>query len=143
MHETAMLGAASLAGTSVIAIVLMILQIVAYWRIFEKAGEQGWKSLIPVYSDYVMYKLAWDARIFWVNIVLAILYSILGLIPGIGVFFAFLAIVLVLIIEVLFLVKLAKAFGHGRRFAVGLLLLSPIFILILGFDRSEYIGPQA
>ena len=28
-----------------------VLTLVARWRIFDKAGIAGWKSLIPIYSD--------------------------------------------------------------------------------------------
>ena len=47
-----------------------ILQIVANWRIFTKAGEAGWKSIIPVYGDYISYKIAWQTGYFWLMFVL-------------------------------------------------------------------------
>ena len=40
----------------IFAFVWWILQIIANWNIFTKAGEAGWKSLIPIYGDYVSYK---------------------------------------------------------------------------------------
>jgi hypothetical protein len=36
---------------------------------------------------------------------------------------------------------MAKVFGHGVGFGVGLLFLSPIFLPILAFDGSTYLGP--
>ncbi len=42
--------AASLAVVIVLGIVWYVLQVVAYWRIFKKAGEAGWKSFIPLYN---------------------------------------------------------------------------------------------
>ena len=39
--------------------------------------------------------------------------------------------------------KIAKAFGKGTGFAVGLILLPFIFQLILAFDKSEYVGVEA
>ncbi|NZA37287.1 DUF5684 domain-containing protein [Eubacterium callanderi] len=36
--------------------------------------------------------------------------------------------------------KLSKAFGHGAGYTIGLLLLRPVFILILGFGSAEYKG---
>ena len=38
--------------------------------------------------------------------------------------------------------RLAKAFGKSTGFAAGLTFLSPIFDLILAFDKSYYIGRQ-
>lgn len=39
-------------------------------------------------------------------------------------------------------VKLAKAFGKGTGFAIGLIFLSPIFMLILGLGDSTSHGAQ-
>lgn len=39
-----------------IAFAWWLLQIIANWRIFTKAGEAGWKSIIPIYGDYISYK---------------------------------------------------------------------------------------
>ncbi len=135
-------GSAFLAIYSVGIIALLILQIVANWKIFEKAGEQGWKSLIPVYAEYILYKIAWDTKPFWILIGLSVLTIFLSAIPVAGMVFGFIISILLIIIEVLCYVKLAKAFGHGRGFALGLILLSPIFLMILGFENSEYLGPQ-
>ena len=121
---------------------IVILLVVALWKIFEKAGEQGWKSLIPVYSSYMIYKIAWDARAFWVAIVLGLLSSFLMGIPLIGPVLGIVGSLIAGLIEIVCSVKLAKAFGHSGWFAVGLIFLSPVFILILAFDKSEYIGPQ-
>ena len=38
-----------------IAFAWWLLQIIANWRIFIKAGEDGWKSIIPIYGDYISY----------------------------------------------------------------------------------------
>ena len=46
------------------------------------------------------------------------------------------------ILGIVFYVKLAKAYGKGGGFAVGLLFLNPIFLLILGLGKSEYVGVQ-
>ena len=47
------------------------------------------------------------------------------------------------IISIMYSVKLAKAFGKGTGFAIGLIFLSPIFILILGLGDSTYHGAQS
>ena len=47
---------------SVLYLALIILAIVAMWRIFTKAGEKGWKCLIPVYGAYVEYKIGWEGK---------------------------------------------------------------------------------
>ena len=125
-----------------------ILQVIANWRIFTKAGEAGWKSIIPVYNDYVSYKIAWQTSYFWISFVLEIAASgidqytnshgsiwILTVLVGV-------IRLIVGIISILYSVKLAKAFGRGAGFAVGLIFLQPIFLLILGFGDDRYYGPD-
>ena len=46
------------------AFIFYILQVIAYWKIFTKAGEEGWKSIIPIYNGYVQYRLTWDVQYF-------------------------------------------------------------------------------
>ena len=41
-----------IAAYLIFVLILAILQIVAWWRIFSKAGEAGWKSIIPIYYVY-------------------------------------------------------------------------------------------
>ncbi len=113
------------AGVSVtymiVVLVIAILTIIARWKIFTKAGKPGWASIIPFYSDYCMYDIAWGNG--WL--------FLLGFVPCVNI-----------VVSIMVLFKLAKAFGKGTGFGFGLLFLNTIFVLILGFDKSEYIGPQ-
>ena len=43
-----------------------------------------------------------------------------------------------LIMLVIFARRLARTFGKSGWFALGLVLLNPIFIMILGFGKAEY-----
>jgi cellulose synthase/poly-beta-1,6-N-acetylglucosamine synthase-like glycosyltransferase len=109
------------AGSIVFSLVVFVLSIVAYWRIFEKAGEAGWKSIIPIYDVYILFKIAWGKG--WMFLLLFI--------PVVNI-----------VIYILMLYKLNKAFDKGVGFFILLLLLPNIGYLILAFDGSEYIGPQ-
>lgn len=137
-----------------------ILQIVAYWNLFQKAGQPGWKSLIPLYSDYTLFGIAWDKRYFWIEFLIGIGVSVMsGLLPeareGLRIFygafpvfqlslnlfrlFVFLGGAVCLIgIKVAFAVKLSRAFGHGNGFAAGIFFLPTVFCLILGLGSSRY-----
>lgn len=129
-----------------VAFVWWLLQVVANWKLFTKAGEAGWKSIIPIYSDYVSYRIAWQTSYFWITFILGIVAScVSGLATPDGNNTMILAIVSLLriiagIISILYSVKLAKAFGKGIGFAIGLIFLSPIFMLILGLGDSTYCG---
>jgi hypothetical protein len=105
----------------IIWIVLAILFIVAMWKLFEKANVPGWHCIIPFLNIYDEFKIAWGNG--WLFLLL--------LIPFVDI-----------IIEIILAFKLAKAFGKGLGFTIGLVLLPSIFKLILGFDSSKYLGAQ-
>lgn len=110
------------AGYTIVVLALGILGIVCSWKIYAKAGQPGWGALIPIYNVYLLFKITWGNG--W--------YFLLTLIPIANV-----------IIAILTQVKLAKVFGKDGGFAVGLIFLSFIFLPILAFDKSEYVGvPQ-
>lgn len=103
-------------------IFLCVLSIVAFWKLFTKAGEAGWKCLIPIYNLYIMFKIVYGSG--WKFLLL--------LIPLVNI-----------VVLILYYVDLAKCFNKGTGFALGLIFLSGIFMLILAFDKSEYIGPKS
>jgi len=99
-----------------------IVLLIALWKIFTKAGKSGWAVLIPIYNTYVLLEIV--GRPWW--------WLLMLLIPGINAIFI-----------IILLFDLSKAFGKGAGFGLGLLFLSPIFILILAFGKPEYVGPVA
>ena len=118
----------------VFAFIWWLLQIIANWNIFTKAGEAGWKSIIPVYSDYISYKIAWQPSYFWLVFVLGIITSVAnGMADPNGTNTT-------ILLSILYCIKLSRAFGHGIGFAIGLIFLQPIFMLILGFGNDPYYG---
>ena len=128
----------------IFALVWWILQIIANWNIFTKAGEAGWKSLIPIYGDYVSYKIAWQTSYFWLSFILGIVASYVSSANlNESIFLTVIATLLrivIAVINIMYCIKLSRAFGHGIGFAIGLSLLQPIFLLILGFGSDQYYG---
>ena len=118
-------GGASLAmagfSTSVLLIFLAVclLIIAGYWMVFQKAGQAGWKSLIPFYNMYVLMQICGKPG--W--------WMFLLIIPLVGV-----------VVLLFAMLSLAKKFGRGELFGVGLLLLPMIFFPLLAFGGSEYEG---
>ena len=112
----------ALAVVVIICVAIAVLYIASYWAIFSKAGQPGWAAIIPIYSTFVLLRVC--GRPAW--------WFILLLIP-------FVDIVIALII----VFDLAKAFGRGIGFGFGLLLLSIFFYPILGFGSSRFVGRAA
>lgn len=109
------------AASTFISLVIVVITLVAMWKIFEKAGRAGWKCLIPFYNAYCLYDIVWGKG--WM--------FLLMFVPIVNI-----------IIQIMFVFKMAKAFGKGTGFGFGLLFLNTIFVLILGFGSAEYVGPQ-
>lgn len=108
----------------IVGLIIWILTIVAQWKIFTKAGEKGWKSIIPIYNAVTLFKIIGISPWF-------VLVYLAGAIPVVGSF-----IVLAFTIYVMY--KLATAFGKDGGFTVGLVLLNTIFLMILAFGSAEY-----
>lgn len=127
----------------------IVLIVIARWRIFTKAGEEGWKSIIPIYNEYTMYKLVWDVNQFWIYFGLGFAGSALSTLANSGdstnwflTILASAATIAGIVWYVRFNIAKARAFGKGAGFAVGLIFLPFIFELILGFGNARYLGPQ-
>lgn len=142
MNNFAALILASIGTIVILAVGWYVLLAIAYWKIFEKAGEPGWKALIPFYNTYSQYKFTWNPNMFWIVLVFSLLGGVLGSTEGALSYVGTLFTLASAIVNIIAANKLSKAFGHGVGFTIGLFFLNPIFMLILAFSSDEYIGPQ-
>jgi hypothetical protein len=106
----------------IFGLLVALLLIVAMWKVFTKAGQPGWASIIPLYNLYIWCKIV--GRPWW--------WILLMLIPFVN-----------FIICIILCIDLAKSFGKGVGFGIGLALLGVIFFPILGFGSAQYQGPAA
>lgn len=130
--------------TALCTIAYYVLMAAGSWKIFEKAGEAGWKSLIPVYNSYILYKICWNTNMFWVNLLFMVVGGILTSVPSVfaiclGWAFAMVSI----IIYSVRMYRLAVVFGKGIGTFLGLVFFPFIFTLILGFGTARYRGSYA
>lgn len=140
---------ASVAAVAVVAgiisLVFLLIKVITRWKIFTKAGEKGWKALIPVYNTYTEFSFTWKGvyaiAMLAALVIARVITSFVDpdtLIYGLGSLFALFALVVGLIQTH----KLSASFGHGVGFTLGLIFLNPIFMLILAFGKnSQYVGP--
>ena len=106
----------------IFGLLVALLLIVAMWKVFTKAGQPGWASIIPIYNLYIWCKIV--GRPWW--------WILLMLIPFVN-----------FIVCIILCIDLAKSFGKGVGFGIGLALLGIIFFPILGFGSAQYQGPTA
>ena len=103
-------------------LVFIVIEIAAVWRIFVKAGDRGWKAIIPIWNTLIVLKIV--GRPWW--------WIFLYIIP-----------IVWWIVYIVVYYDLAKSFGKGVGFAIGVVLLPFIFVPILGFGSSQYVEPYA
>jgi hypothetical protein len=103
----------------VIGLVVAVLMIAAMWKVFSKAGRPGWAAIIPIVNTYFLCKVA--GRPGW--------WVILMVIPLVN-----------FIIWIIVCIDVAKNFGKGPGFGIGLAFLGFIFYPILGFGSATYQG---
>lgn len=100
---------------------IIVFYAICMWKIFVKAGRPGWAALIPFYNLYVEIEIV--GLPWWL--------FLLTFVP-----------IADTVVAILILINLANVFGKSAGFAVGLIFLSFVFIPILAFDDSKYIGPN-
>lgn len=114
----------------IIGLALAILIIVARCKMFEKAGEKWWKSLIPVYSTWIETKiggLAW----WW----LPIFVLVAGLSAGKGTYvFAWTTT----LVQFNIIFNISKKFGKSGGFAFLCTILPFVGLPMLGFGSTKY-----
>jgi hypothetical protein len=96
---------------------IIVLIVVAMWKVFTKAGQPGWGSLIPIYNVYLLCKIAGKPGWWFLLLFIPIVNIVIAIMLALGV---------------------AANFGKGGGFAVGLLLLPMVFYPILAFGDAEY-----
>ena len=131
----------------------LLLIVIGEWKLFRKFGEKPWKSIVPYYNTYIMYKHSWSKKACWIYLAASTLFDIAQIASQqwaqndpasmwktlfilIGLPFGILAAVC----SILYTFRLAEAFGKGKVFSAGLLLLYPVFISILGLGKVQYLG---
>ncbi|WP_299334946.1 DUF5684 domain-containing protein [Haloplanus sp.] len=106
-------------GVVVVQLVIGIAQLAGMWAVFKKADRAGWAAIIPVYNLYVMLQIG-DNAWWWLPVLLVPLVNIYALYRiHAGV---------------------ARAFGKGIGFGLGLAFLGPICFPVLGFGNYRYTG---
>lgn len=99
---------------------IIVLIIASLWKIFTKAGQPGWASIVPIYNIIVLCKIVGKPT-WWI---------LLMLIPIVN-----------LVIAIILANELSKSFGKSVGFTIGLIFLPFIFYPMLAFGDATYTAP--
>jgi hypothetical protein len=107
---------------ALIALAIGLLIVASVWKVFVKAGQPGWASIVPIYNIIVLLNIV-GKPLWWI---------ILFIIPLANIYAAFVVSI-----------DLAKSFGKSTGFGLGLFFLGIFFFPVLGFGTARYVGPAA
>ena len=132
----------------ILTFIYYLLLTIAQWKLFTKAGEKGWKALIPFYNMFVSHHLIGMRHIWFIlDIVFWVIEIVLELIDGTPVWiektFFSVAFLVTIASEILHIIRLCYCYTKSELFGIGLFILPPVFSLIVAFDDSEYHPPVA
>jgi len=114
---------AAIGGLALIVwLIVLLVVLAAMWKVFAKAGKPGWAAIVPIYNIIVLMEIV-GRPVWWV---------VLFFIPFVN-----------FVVGIIALIDLAKSFGKGTGFGIGLAFLGFIFLPVLGFGGAQYRGPAA
>jgi hypothetical protein len=120
--------AAIIIAAVLIGLIVYIVEVIAFWKLFQKAGRPGWPAIIPIYNTWVLFEIAGKPG-WWALLGLSGIIPVLGLVGGIAFF----------VLYIIAMLELARRFGKSTTFAVvGLIIFSIVGLLILAFGPAKY-----
>lgn len=119
MDESGFFGALFGGTFCFVWLLVIVVTMAGFWKLFEKAGKPGWAALVPIYNVIVLAEIAGKPG--W--------WGLLVFLPCVGFIFA-----------ILLCIELAKKFGKDTLFGVLLALpfIGTILFLVLGFGDAQY-----
>lgn len=140
------IGTGALATLGIVAIVLVlfvlawaIITIIGQWKLFEKCGEKGWKSIIPFYNDWTLVEISgckWWFFLFVISeSIITVMTENTEMLESLSLVSGILGIISVYVILCINY-NIAKKFHQGVGFAVGMTLVPFVFYMILGFSEK-------
>jgi ABC-type Na+ efflux pump permease subunit len=101
-------------------LVILVLMVVSFWKIFEKAGKPGWAAIVPIYNLIVFLEIV-NKPVWWL---------VLILIPIVNI------VILIMLTH-----RLSLSFGQGVGFTILLIFVGIIGYPVLAFGDYKYVGP--
>lgn len=130
----------------ILAIAIAVLMIIAYWKMFKKAGKNGWEAIIPYYNSWTLNDISGAHWIWWIVLIVSTAGVSSGLnikldsgitLTGVGAV-ASMCRVGVILSSLVIAINVAKKFGKTTAFGVLCAIFPFIGYPIIAFGSSKY-----
>ena len=109
--------------------IVQIFFIICKWKIYLKAGKNGWEAIIPYYSSWTFFEISGYPG--WIALI-----ALAGVIP----YVSYLVSIVLFVFKIMASLSLAKKFHKSEGFGVLLALLPIVGLPILAFGSDTYDG---
>lgn len=134
-----------------LAIAAGVVTIIGQWKVFEKAGKQGWIALIPVYNTWTLFEISGIKPYFCFFALGGSFLSSFGSVFNqiardytpfyvLGLSSSMLSLglsVAGMVFSIMASLNLAKCFGKSSGFGIGLAFVPFVFYPLLGFSKTD------
>lgn len=112
-----LIGSGILLAVGIGSLIILVVSLISNWKCFIKIGEDGWKSIIPIYNSYILHEHIWgNGWMFLIN-----------LIPVVGQIFT-----------IITNWKFFRGFGKSVLFCLAAIPFHPICLAVCAFDSSTF-----
>ena len=123
---------------AVVVLVIVLLTLIGYAKVYEKAGHPGWSVFVPIYGTMVLVKIIGKPS--WWVIPISVFYWITNFWDS---SLSSVLSIANLVFSIWATNLLVHKFGKGTGFTVGMIFLPFIFAPMLGFGDDQYIGDES
>lgn len=153
-----------------IKLLFLLIFYIAKYKVFKKMGEKGWKALIPIYSEIVLFKklkINMGFTIAYIGLklidviitIIWFIFVIVGVLAIVSIIFysfhdnifdiadkiidtTIYVDILVYLIQIYVGYVLALKFGKDKNTAIILGIINPIEMIMFGYGNYKYIGEK-
>lgn len=125
-----------------ILLAMAVLSIIGCWKLYQKAGEPGWASIVPFYNTYKMSMIATGkATAGWASIVLTLLRFVSNAVLGSKSELSFVLSLAIIVVDCYLYYVFTESFGQPTKMCVLSILFGGIIFMIIACDKNTcYVG---
>ena len=123
-------------------LVIGILYIIGLWKLFKKAGKNGWEAIIPFYNIWILIEISGLNKWYFLIAILGSITTTLQ-IDNISYNISFLTDIASAVVNFFIFYNLAKKMNQEPiGWAIGGLLIKPIIVIIWGLSGKYTYNPN-